>query len=177
MLPVLFIAVMLHGCRKREITPGLPAPSLPKPGATKERARLEGVEMEYKDPQGRLLWTVSAQEGTGEVEAMTATLKKVKCVFYEENRPAWSCRADTLTAAQPTKKVHLMGNVTGQSADGQRSFSAPSVTWDIETARLTGGPKVRFRIGKVELTGDRLIAGTDDKKGRVVGNVQGRILR
>ena len=174
---ILLCPVLLNGCRKREVSPGLPAPPPPQAGVTRERAVLEGAELTYKDPEGNTLWTVTAKEGTGEVSSMTAVLKDVRCTLYAEGKPSWVCRADQLTAEQPTKQVRLTGNVTGSSSDGQRSFFAPAVTWDIDSGSLTGGPDVKFRMGKVELTGDRLVASTRDGKGKVLGHVQGRLLR
>jgi hypothetical protein len=172
----LFPLLALNGCRPRPVAPGLPAPSVPKAGVTKEKVRLEGADLSYKNPKGETLRTEKAKEGAGEVASMTATLKGVECVLYAANRASWTCKADTLTAEQPTKEIRLSGNVTGRSADGLRSFTAPTVHWDVEKAQITGGPRVQFRLGKVLLTGDRLVASTASQKGRVFGNVEGRVL-
>ena len=51
-------------------------------------------------------------------------------------------------------EVHFSGNVQGTSEDGERSFQAPTVVWNVKTGEINGGPNVVLRIGTVEMTGD-----------------------
>jgi LPS export ABC transporter protein LptC len=178
---VFFSGSLFGGCRSRKsgissAPPPPPAPPVQK-GPGTESIAVTGEESVYRDAKGRILWTVKAESGGVRIAQMRVDLKKPDCTLYAENRPAWRCRADVLTAEKPTEQVTLRGNVVGRSADGQRSFAAPVLTWNVKTGAITGGPGVRLRMGLMEMEGDRLEASSVNKKGRVIGHAHGRILR
>ncbi len=166
---------LVAGCHRRVIPPGVPAPPRPKPGASKESLTLSGADLEYKDPKGRTLWKVKASGGVGKVASMSAELRDVECVFFHNGQPAWTCKAASLIATQPTREVRLTGSVTGRSSDGIRSFTAPTLTWNVKSGALNAGPGVTLKMGGATLTGDRLIASSADRKGRITGHARGVI--
>ncbi len=147
---------------RREIAKGLPP------------AELQGVIFEgYRGEQREL--KVTADAATIDMIGRIADLAGVTLRFSEDSRGQIEVAAPTGELELDRDDFVLSGGVVGSAQAGER-FTTDSVTYVAKTRELVSKSPVRLERTNLELRADGMTLGLEERRLRLVGKVEARVV-
>jgi hypothetical protein len=174
-----------YGMRQPEPPPA-PAPVAPRlPGvnpagsgqagvpAAPKGMKVEGAEIEQRDPQGQLEWKVTAGgqlEFDKDTQAVTGS--DVQFEMVQQDRLPLIINAPVFQADYAGGHVTFSQGVRGHMSDGSAHFQVNHLVYDFRTRQLTGTGGAKFVQGKYTATADKIVLDGKSKKVRLTGGVK-----
>lgn len=124
------------------------------------RIEVTGPTLRGFDDSGRLLWEASGKSLLMDEVARQATITKVSCSFFRNEKPASSFEAGRFVAAVrgESKEVLLTDGVSGKSLLSGLCLRTRSLRWVRDTKRVYADGDFTVTKGRLRLSGKRLEA-------------------
>jgi len=137
-------------------------------------AELEGVTFEaYRGEQREL--SVTAQRATIDLVTRVADLERVTFRFSEDNRGQIEVAAPTGELKLDQDDFVLSGGVLGSAQAGER-FSTETVRYFAARRELVSSTPVELQRTNLVLRADGMNLGLDERRLRLVGKVEARVV-
>ncbi|MDX2271368.1 MAG: LPS export ABC transporter periplasmic protein LptC [Cyanobacteriota bacterium] len=111
-------------------------------GSASPNLTYQNITLTESQPNGRILWKVSAQQATYDNEGVSASLETVAGEFYDPQNRAITMLADRGSVYPLDKRLELTGSVRVLSAHDQVEVQADRVEWLPEENLLTATGQV-----------------------------------
>ena len=134
------------------------AATVPEPPASDD-AQSGARVMSYEDNtlreerDGRLVWTLTAQKMSVDIDTQNTTMQGIEGIFYDEDGRTLSLKADEGHMDSSTHDVILTGGISAETSDG--------ITLRSNAIQWTAADRVLSADGDAVLTRDNLYARGD----------------
>lgn len=123
-----------------------------------------------QEKDGRILWTIKAEDIEMDIDTKNASLTNVKATFNFEDGRTVELTAPKATYEDKTHQLIVVNGVAGKSSDGGK-FSCQEVEWlpAEDTLAMKGDARLEYEKEHVKATADRIESSNGFKKFKAVG--------
>lgn len=140
----------------------------PPPGV-----KVEGAEIEQRDPRGELEWKVTAGgQLEFDKERQLITGRDVQFEMVQKDKLPLIIQAPAFEADYAGGQVRFSDGVSGRLSDGSAQFRVNRMVYQFSTRKLVGTGGAKFVQGKYTATADKIVLDARAKKVRLSGGVK-----
>ncbi len=123
-----------------------------------------------EEKDGRILWTINAENIEMDVDTKDASLTNVKAVFNFEDGRTVELKAPKAVFIDKTHHLTITEGIEGKSSDGGK-FSCQEIEWLSEEDMLAmkGDAKLEYEKDKLKASADRIESTNGFKKFKATG--------
>lgn len=124
-----------------------------------------------QEKDGRVLWTIEAEDIEMDVDTKDATLKNVKGTFNFEDGRTVTLKAPKAVYEDKSHNLMVTGGITGASSDGGK-FSCDEIEWlaDKDVLAMKGNARVEYEKEKTKASGNRIESSNGFRKFKISGS-------
>jgi len=153
-------------------TTELAQPSIEQSINKLQNLTIEGAQVIQRDEAGEIIWQVSARGEFGYSE--DNEVLRAQDIRWELTRPGQDSlivEAPRFLASYPQRKITFSEGVSAYTPDRSQLFEMPRLVYQIDTEKLLAEGGVRFRYGRYQATGNRLVIDNRAQQVRMSGGV------
>ena len=147
-------------------------PSIEQSITKLQNLTMEGAQVTQRDEAGKIVWQVSAQGEFGYSE--DNEVLRAEDIRWELTRPGQDSlivEAPLFVASDPERKITFSEGVRAYTPDKSQLFEMPRLVYEVDTEKLLAEGGVRFRYGRYQATGNRLVIDNRTQQVRMSGGV------
>ena len=133
---------------------------------------IEGAEVIQRDEAGEIIWQVSAQgEFAYSEDNEVLQAEDIRWELMRPGQDSLIVEAPRFLASYPERKITFSEGVSAYTPDRSQLFEMSRLVYQTDTEKLLAEGGVRFRYGRYQATGHRLVIDNRAQQVRMSGGV------